>query len=87
MLASMSVCPSQYDVELVGHIESAVLAGAHLRALPHVAEADVLPRLSRVAVALELAKTRLAESGVADALAVKKSRRWRQEDAPGAGKS
>lgn len=65
-------------MELLGHIEAGVLGGARLKPLVGVQEeADVLPRLGRVAVALELAKARLAESGVADALAVKKARRWR----------
>jgi ATP-dependent RNA helicase DeaD len=73
---------TQYDVELLGQIETAVLGGTRLRPLPGVSEADVLPRLSRVAVALELAKARLAESGIADALAVKKARRWRGTEDP-----
>jgi superfamily II DNA/RNA helicase len=71
---------TQYDVELVHAIEGAVLAGVPLRLLRHpgggLSEDAVLPRLGRVAAALELAKARLAESGITDALAVRKKRRW-----------
>ena len=67
---------SQYEVELVHAIESAALGGRQLSALsPGLEEDAVLAKLGRVATAVQLAKSRLAESGFDDKLDLRRDRK------------
>jgi ATP-dependent RNA helicase DDX49/DBP8 len=61
---------TQYDVELVHALEDKALGGRKLKQLPQTLapEKVVLARLPKVAASLELARARLIENGVADAL-------------------
>lgn len=68
---------TQFETDLFVAIEKGALGGAKLPAIAEflIAEKEVLARLSKVAVALEMAKTRLVEIGVAGALDSAKQRK------------
>ena len=67
---------TQYEVALLQTVERAVLRGRQLPALAAAVcpERDVLPRLTKVATALHLAKARMAATGVEQVLAERKER-------------
>jgi ATP-dependent RNA helicase DDX49/DBP8 len=84
---------TQYDVALLQTIEARVLLGKKVDPVPESVcpEAEVLPRLTKVAAALHLAKTRLAESGFEELLEVRaerkaEARRERGEEGGAGGK-
>jgi ATP-dependent RNA helicase DDX49/DBP8 len=69
---------TQYDVDLVHAIESVVLGGKQLEALPAGVvdeDRDVLPKLAGIATALHLAQSRLQEMGIMDKLSLHTSRK------------
>ena len=70
---------TQYEVALLQTIERAVLQGRELAALSAAVcpEKLVLPRLTKVATALHLAKARMAATGVDDLLAERDARKER----------
>ena len=70
---------TQYEVALLQTIERAVLQGRELAPLAAAVcpERLVLPRLTKVATALHLAKARMAATGVDDLLAEREARKER----------
>ncbi len=74
---------TQYEVELLQAIEDSVLRGKKLAALPEPVcpEKEVLARLTKVAAAVQLAKSRLEEKGFDEKAAIAKERKRESREA------
>lgn len=68
---------TQYEVNLLQTIEETVLGGKKLTKVSdtHISEEEVLKKLTKVATALHLARSRLADKGFDDLLRVRKARK------------